>query len=51
MSYKEEVDLRSQSKLADKLSEELRELMIVYRKNLYYAQEFQKQTHDKGVKP
>ena len=25
--------------------------MIVCRKNLYYAQELQKQAHDKGVKP
>ena len=51
MSYKEDVNPRSQSKLADKLSAELRELMIVCRENLYHAQEFQKQAHDKGVKP
>ena len=41
MSYKEDVDPRSQSKLADELLAELRELMIVCRKNLYYAQELQ----------
>ena len=51
MSYKEKVDPRSQSKSANELSEELRELMIVCRENLYYAQEHQKQAHDKGVKP
>ena len=51
MSYEEDVDPRSQSKSADELSAELRELMIVCRKNLYHAQELQKQAHDKGVKP
>ena len=30
MSYKEDIDPRSQSKLADELSAKLRELMIVY---------------------
>ena len=35
--YKKEVDLCSKSKLANKLLAELRELMIVSRKNLYYA--------------
>ena len=51
ISYKKEVDPRFQSKSADKLSKELRELMIVCRKNLHNAQELQKRAHDKGVKP
>ena len=51
MSYEEEVDPRSKSKSADKLSAKLRELMIVCQENLHYTQEFQKQAHDKGVKP
>ena len=51
MSYKEEVDPRSKSKSAHKLSAELRELMIVCRENLHHAQELQKRAHDKGVKP
>ena len=51
MSYEEDVDPRSQSKSADKLSAELRELMIVCRENLYHAQELQKRAHDKEVKP
>ena len=51
VSYEEDVDFCSQSKLADELSAELRELMIVCRKNLHYTQELQKQAHDKGVKP
>ena len=51
MSYKEDVNPRSQSKSADELSAELRELMIVCRENLYHAQELQKRGHDKGVKP
>ena len=42
MSYEEDVNPRSQSKSADELSAELRELMIVCQENLYHAQEFQK---------
>ena len=37
MSYKEEVDPRSKSMLADELSVELRELMIVCQENLHHA--------------
>ena len=51
ISYKEEVNLRSKSKSADKLSVELKELMIVCRENLHYTQKLQKRAHDKGVKP
>ena len=51
MSYEEDVDPRSQSKSADELSAELRELMIVCRENLYHAQELQKRAHNKRVKP
>ena len=51
MSYKEDVKHRSQSKSADELSVELRELMIVCRENLHHVQELQKRAHDKGVKP
>ena len=51
MSYEEDVDPRSQSKSADELSAELRELMIVCQENLHHAQELQKHAHDKGVKP
>ena len=39
MSYKNDVDPCSKSKLADKLSIELRELMIVCQENLHHAQE------------
>ena len=38
MSYKDDVDPRSKSKSADDLSAKLRELMIVCRENLHYAQ-------------
>ena len=51
VSYEEDVDPRSQSKSANKLSAKLRELMIVCRENLYHTQELQKRAHDKGVKP
>ena len=51
MLYKEDVNPHSQSKSINKLSAELRELMIVCQKNLYHAQELQKQAYDKGIKP
>ena len=51
MSYKEDVDPRSQSMSADELLAELRELMIVCQENLHHAQDLQKRAHDKGVKP
>ena len=50
-SYKEDVDLRSQSKSADELATELRELMTICRENLQHAQELQKRHHDKATKP
>ena len=49
--YKEDVDPRSQSKLADEFLAELRKLMIVCRENLHYTWELQKRAHDNGVKP
>ena len=42
MLYKEEVDLCSQSKSAEELLVELRELMISCYKNLNHSQELQK---------
>ena len=49
--YKEDIKPRSQSKSADKLSAELRKLMIVCQENLHHAQELQKKAYDKEVKP
>ena len=40
MSHKNNVDLYSKLKSADELAAELRELIIVCRKNFYHAQEF-----------
>ena len=37
--YEEDIDPRSKSKLADKLSAELQEVMTVYQENLHHAQE------------
>ena len=51
MSYKEDVNPRFQSKLADKVSAKLKELIIICQENLYHAQELQKRAYDKGVKP
>ena len=50
MLYEEVVNARSQPKSANKLSAELRELMIVCRENLHHAQELQKRAYNKGVK-
>ena len=49
--YKGDLDPRSKSRTAEKLSSELRELMTVCQQNLHHAQELQKRGHDKGVKP
>ena len=51
VSYEEDINLRSKSKSADKLSAKLRELMTVCQQNPYPAQKLQKQALDKGVKP
>ena len=49
--YKEDIDPYSKSKLADKLSAKLKELMTICQKNLDHAQKLQKQTYNRGVKP
>ena len=51
VSYKEDLDLCSQSKTAKKLFPKLRDLMAACQQNLHHAQELQKQAHNKGVKP
>ena len=51
ISYKEDVDPRSKSKIANGLTEELKNLIAACRKNLQHAQELQKRAHDKGTKP
>ncbi len=50
-SYKEDIDPCSQSKSADELVTELRELIAVCRENLQHTQELQKRYHDKHTKP
>ena len=51
VSYKEDLNPRSKSKTAKKLSFELRNLMAACQQNLHHAQKLQKQAHNKGVKP
>ena len=51
VSYEKDLDPRSKSKIAEKLSSELRNLMAVCQQNLHHAQELQKRAHDKEVKP
>ncbi len=50
VSFEEDVDPRSRSRSANKLAEELRELMEVCYQNLLQAQKLRKKAHDKGVK-
>ena len=50
VSFKEDVDPRSKSCSANKLEEELRELIEVCCQNLLHAKELQKRAHDKGIK-
>ena len=51
VSYEEDIDPRSKSKLADDLASDLRELMAVCWENFQHAQDLQKQAHNKGTKP
>ena len=50
VSYEENIDLCSKSKSKNKLSEKLKKLITVCKKNLYYTQELQKQIHNKEIK-
>ena len=50
MLYKKKVYLCSQSKLAEELSEKLKELIVVYCENLDHARKLQKQVQNKRVK-
>ena len=49
--FKKNTNPHSQSKIANKLSIELQELMIICQKNLHHAQKLEKQAYNKGVKP
>ena len=51
ISFKKDTNLHSKSKSVDKLSAELRKLIIVCQKNLHHFQELQKQAYNKSVKP
>ena len=50
VSYKKDLDSRLQSKTAEELSSELRNLMAACQQNLHHAQKLQKRAHNKGVK-
>ena len=51
VSYKKDLDPRSKSKTAEKLSFKLQNLMTVCQQNLYHTQKLPKRAHNKGVKP
>ncbi len=48
--FEENINPRSRSRSANKLAEELKELMEVCCQNLLHVQELQKKAHDKRVK-
>ena len=50
ISYKHNLNPRSQSKTAKKLSSELQNLMAACQQILYHAQKLQKRVHDKDIK-
>lgn len=50
MSYKKEVNSHCKLKLANELCVKLRVLTIIFKKNLYHAQDLQKRVYNKGVK-
>ena len=47
---KEDIEPRLRSKAANNLTEKLRNLIVVYKENLQYAQKLQKQVHNKETK-
>ena len=51
VSFKEDTNPCSRSKIADELLVELQELITIWQKNLHHAQELQKQAHNNGIKP
>ena len=51
ISFEENTNPRFRSKIADELSTELQELIIVCWENFHHTQELQKQVHNNGVKP
>ncbi len=51
VTYKEHIDLHSQSKSADELTTELRELIAICKENFQHAQKLQKRYYDKHAKP
>ncbi len=50
VSFEEDVDPRSRSCLANKLAEELRELIEVYCQNLHHVKKLQKRAHNNRIK-
>ena len=49
--FKDDIDLRSKSRSANKLAKELKKLMDICQQNLLHAQKLQKRIYNKGVKP
>ena len=49
--FEQNINLCFQSKLADKLSAKLQDIMTVCQENFHHTQKFQKQAQNKRVKP
>ena len=49
--FENKCNARSRSSSANRLAVKLRELINIYHQNLLHAQDLQKQSHNKGVKP
>ena len=51
ISFGQDIDPCSQSKIADELLAKLQKVITIPRENLHHTQELQKQPHNKSVKP
>ena len=51
VSYEEDINPRSWSKVANELTKKLKNIMAAYRENLQHTQELQKRAHNRGTKP
>ena len=50
ISYKKNLDPCSKLRIAEEFFSELQKLITIYQQNLYHAQKFHKQAHNKNVK-
>lgn len=51
ISFEEDIDPCSLFKIVKDLTSKLKDLMVIYWKNLFYTQELQKRAYNKSMKP